>query len=192
MRQALVIVDAQNDFFPGGALAVPHGDDIIPVLNRWLAYFMDQGLPIALTQDFHPANHCSFHAQGGPWPPHCVQQSVGAAFYPALASLDSVAIFRKGSHPDRDAYSGFEGVDEHGLGLAQWLHQRGVQSLIVGGLATDYCVRATVLDGLGAGFSVTVLENGIRGVEANPGDSSRAIADMISHGALVTKDAPPS
>ncbi len=192
MRQALVIVDAQNDFFPGGALAVPHGDDIIPVLNRWLAYFMHQGLPIALTQDFHPANHCSFHAQGGPWPPHCVQQSVGAAFYPALAILDSVAIFRKGSHPDRDAYSGFEGVDEHGLGLAQWLRQRGVQSLIVGGLATDYCVRATVLDGLGAGFSVTVLENGIRGVEVNPGDSSRAIADMVSHGALVTNDAPQS
>ncbi len=190
VRSALIVVDVQVDFCPGGALQVQDGDEVVPVLNRCLAHFEHQGLPIALTQDFHPANHASFSAQGGPWPPHCVQGTVGVDFHPDLLVPASAEIFRKGTDPRYDAYSGFQARDARGLLLEQWLRQHEVDHLVVGGLATDYCVQATVLDGLGAGFAVTVLQAAIRGVNVHPGDSEEALVKMVANGAQVLSQYP--
>ncbi|EKP95482.1 bifunctional nicotinamidase/pyrazinamidase [Thermaerobacter subterraneus] len=187
---ALVVVDVQNDFCPGGALAVPQGDQVVPVLNRWIGAFHAAGRPVVFTQDWHPSGHVSFREQGGPWPVHCVQGSPGAAFHPDLQVRGTV--FRKGFAPDREAYSGFDGALAAGeagvrpeVTLAGWLRQQGVRHLYVGGLATDYCVRATVLDGLREGFRVTVLVPAVRAVDVTPGDGERALAEMEAHGALL-------
>ncbi|AEJ39671.1 Nicotinamidase [Sulfobacillus acidophilus TPY] len=187
--EALIIVDLQNDFCPGGSLAVPQGDAIIPTVNAWIARMQNAGQPIVLTRDAHPANHISFQARGGPWPPHCVPGTPGFAFHPNLHIPADAAIFDKGFHPDRDAYSGFEGVlvDASGqhssIGLAQWLRQHDVTTIYVAGLATDYCVRATVLDALREGFATYVIQQGIRGVDITPGDSARALTEMQEKGA---------
>jgi nicotinamidase/pyrazinamidase len=186
MRQALIVVDVQNDFCSGGTLAVTDADSVVPVLNQWLMRFQTEHQPIALTQDFHPANHCSFVDQGGPWPPHCVQGTTGCAFHPALAIPTGAVVFQKGTNPHQDAYSGFEGKTRSGQGLTSWLRQQQVEELVVGGLATDYCVRATVLDALHLGFSVRVCVAGIRGVEVLRGDSKRALAAMVSCGAQLS------
>lgn len=185
---ALVVVDVQNDFCPGGALAVPDGDEVVPILNEWIEKFGAQELPVIYTQDWHPANHISFRDRGGPWPPHCVQESEGAAFHPDLRIAG--VIFRKGFDPEKEAYSGFDGclVRDDGTidrdtDLATWLRQHGVMRIFVGGLTTDYCVRATVLDGLKNGFQVTVLTAASRPVDVQPGDGERAIAEMVSAGA---------
>ncbi len=191
MSPALIVIDVQNDFCSNGALAVPDADTIIPVLNHWIRHFSDRHLPIVLTQDFHPKDHCSFYAQGGPWPPHCVAATWGAAFHPDLEISPAAAIFRKGGDLTRDAYSGFEGVSDDGLTLASWLHRQGVDRLVVGGLATDYCVRATVLDGLGLGFAVQLIESAMRGVEVHPGDSARAVLEMTAKGANAVTEGPP-
>lgn len=190
MRSALIVVDVQIDFCPGGSLPVQDGDDVVPVLNRCLAHFEHEGLPIALTQDFHPRDHVSFSAQGGPWPPHCVQGTLGADFHPDLLVPASAAIFRKGTNPLYDAYSGFQARNGLGLLLEQWLRQQEVNHLFVGGLATDYCVQATVLDGLGVGFAVTVLQAAIRGVNVHPGDSKQALSKMMANGAQVLSQSP--
>lgn len=175
---ALVIVDVQRDFLPGGALGVPGGDAVVPVLNRYIARFGAHGLPIACTRDWHPPAHCSFHAQGGPWPPHCVAGTDGAAFAPALELPANAKRVSKAATAEADAYSGFERTE-----LAGWLHARGARRLFVGGLATDYCVRATVCDGLAAGFAVFVLADAIRAVDLQPGDGERALAAMRAAGA---------
>lgn len=177
---ALVVVDVQNDFLPGGSLAVPRGDEVVPVLNRYLAAFVPRGLPIAATRDWHPPNHCSFQPYGGPWPPHCVAGSEGAAFAPALElPASSVLITLKGTQLEKDAYSGFDGTD-----LDARLRARGVGRLFVGGLATDYCVLCTVEDGLKAGYAVVLLQDAIRAVNVRPGDGERAEAEMIRRGAM--------
>jgi len=178
---ALILVDVQNDFMPGGALAVPRGDEIIARLNALVAEFERRGLPVVATRDWHPANHCSFSAQGGPWPPHCVAATAGADFHRALAVSDRTRIVSKATSPERDAYSGFDHTD-----LAGWLQERGVERLLVGGLATDYCVLHTVLDGLSAGFAVSVLDDAIRAVNVDAGDGARAIARMRAAGARIT------
>ncbi len=183
-RIALIIVDLQNDFCPGGALVVPSGDEIVPVVNHLVDRFLAAGLPIFATRDWHPENHCSFIPQGGPWPDHCVQNTEGARFHPDLRLPDSALIVSKADSPGRDAYSGFEGTD-----LAQQLNRLGVEELIVCGLATDYCVKATVLDGIKNGFGVTVVEDGIRGVNVHPGDSEKALRQMKDAGAELVKDA---
>ncbi len=177
-RSALLIVDVQNDFLPGGRLAVPDGDAVVGPLNRAIEAFRARGRPIVATRDWHPPDHCSFTAQGGPWPPHCVQGSEGARFAAALALPPDALIVSKADRPDRDAYSGFQDT-----GLAERLRALGVGTLVVGGLATDYCVLNTVRDALAAGFAVWVLEDAIRAVDVEPGDGARAIETMRAAGA---------
>lgn len=179
---ALLIVDVQNDFLPGGTLAVPGGDAVIPVLNSTIALFTGLSLPIFATRDWHPADHCSFRAQGGPWPPHCIAGSSGAAFPAALRLPDSTVVLSKAMTPEQDAYSGFEGT-----ALASLLRARGVQRLFVGGLATDYCVLNTVLDGLKQGFRVVLLVDAIRAVELHAGDGDKAIEKMTGAGAVAAR-----
>ncbi len=177
---ALVVVDVQNDFLPGGSLAVPRGDDVIPALNRYLAAFVRRELPIFATRDWHPPNHCSFQPYGGPWPPHCVAGSDGAAFAAALdLPASSTLITLKGTQPEKDAYSAFDGTD-----LDARLRGQGVARLFVGGLATDYCVLYTVKDGLKAGYTVILLQDAVRAVNVRPGDGKRAEAEMIRGGAM--------
>jgi nicotinamidase/pyrazinamidase len=176
---ALIVVDVQNDFLPGGSLAVPYGDEVIPGLNRYLAAFVQRGLPIIATRDWHPSNHCSFQPYGGPWPPHCVQGTPGAEFAPDLElPASTILITLKGTQPEKDAYSAFDGRD-----LDARLREHGVDRLFVGGLATDYCVLCTVNDGLKAGYTVILLQDAIRAVNVRPGDGDRAEAEMIRRGA---------
>ncbi|PZN06327.1 MAG: nicotinamidase [Bacillota bacterium] len=193
---ALVVVDVQNDFCPGGALAVPQGDRVVPVLNRWIDAFRRAGRVVVYTQDWHPQDHVSFRQRGGPWPPHCIQGTRGAAFHPDL--LVQGTVFRKGFDADREAYSGFDGALARGetgvepeVDLAGWLRQQGVRRLYVGGLATDYCVRATVLDGLREGFQVTVLVPAVRAVDVSPGDGRRALEEMQARGAVLAGGEAP-
>lgn len=180
---ALILVDVQNDFCPGGALAVKDGDQIVPILNRYIKKFTDAGLPIVATRDWHPVKTRHFVSGGGIWPPHCVQGTDGANFHRQLAIDSSVIVVSKGESPDADSYSGFDAVTPDKIRLGDCLRGRGVQRLYVGGLATDYCVKHTVLDGLKEGFEVFILEDAIRGVNLQPGDSSRAIEDMLRAGA---------
>ena len=177
-QKALIVVDVQKDFLPGGSLAVAEGDGVIAPLNRMIASFVEEGAPVVATRDWHPPNHCSFEDQGGPWPPHCVAGTPGAEFSPELVLPDEVKLVSKATKPDAEAYSGFEGTD-----LAAWLRERSVEQLIVGGLATDYCVRRTVEDGLKAGFEVVVLEDAVRAVNIRPGDGEAAFDAMTDLGA---------
>ena len=180
----LVVVDVQNDFCPGGSLAVPEGHRVVPAINEWVAAFRARGRPVVYTRDWHPVHHVSFVERGGPWPPHCVQGTPGAAFHPALR-VDGPQ-FLKGTDPDRDAYSGFQGIDpESGLPLAAALRRAGVRTLLVVGLATDYCVKATALDGVDAGFSVAVDENAVRAVNVAPDDGAEALSEMVKAGVRI-------
>jgi len=173
----LIVVDVQNDFCPGGALAVKGGDQVVPILNQYIKMFTDAKAPIIFTRDWHPSDHSSFKSQGGSWPPHCIQNTEGAKFHSNLLVPSDGEIVSKADKQD-EAYSFFKGTD-----LAQKLHQRGIRRLLVGGLATDYCVRETVLDGLKHGFEVYHLDDASRGVNVNPGDSERALSEMVDRGA---------
>ena len=178
MIDALLIVDPQVDFCPGGALPVPGGDAIFPAVNRAALI-----LPWTVaSRDWHPPDHVSFQAQGGPWPVHCVAGTHGAEFHAALDTGRVAKVFSKGSDPAREAYSAFDGTD-----LAGWLRERHVGRLYVSGLATDYCVRASVLDALHDGFPVVVLEDAIGAVDVTPGDGERALAEMREAGAAVSR-----
>ncbi len=176
---ALVVVDVQNDFLPGGALGVPDGDAVVPVCNLYLARFVTLGLPVFATRDWHPAEHCSFAARGGPWPPHCVQGTHGAEYAAGLELPESARRIPKATSADADSYSAFGGT-----GLAAELRAAGVERLFIGGLATDYCVLNTVLDARREGFAVCLLLDAVRAVEATPGDGDAAIARMLAAGAL--------
>jgi nicotinamidase/pyrazinamidase len=175
---ALIIVDVQRDFCTGGALPVPEGDHIVPVLNRYVQKFVMARAPIYATRDWHPPNHVSFTSQGGSWPQHCVQNTVGAEFHHGLELPERVKIVSKAREPSSEAYSGFEGTD-----LAEDLRKQGIRRVFIGGLATDYCVKNTVLDALDLGFEVILLEDAIRGVDVTAGDSDKAIRDMVKKGA---------
>lgn len=175
---ALLIVDVQHDFLPGGSLAVPNGDEVIPVLNRYTDAFSAQNLPVYATRDWHPMLHCSFRAQGGSWPPHCIANTHGAEFTAALRLPADVTVISKATSPEQDAYSGFEGTD-----LDQRLRAAGIRRLFVGGLATDYCVLNTVRDALRLGYAVMLLTDAIRAVDVQPGDGQRAEAEMVGLGA---------
>jgi nicotinamidase/pyrazinamidase len=181
----LVVVDVQNDFCPGGALGVAGGDQVVPVLNTWIEEFHEKGLPVVYTQDWHPKDHMSFVENGGIWPPHCVQDTEGADFHPDLIVRGEVC--RKGFEKDKEAYSGFDGrVGQlDGPALDAWLKQRGVQRIFVGGIATDYCVKATVLDGIRYCFEVVVLKDAVRAVNVNPDDGEKALAEMEEAGAVI-------
>ena len=187
-RNALLIVDVQNDFCPGGALPVKGGDHVVPVLNRYMKRFRTAELPILATRDWHPEKTIHFNNFGGTWPPHCIQGSKGAEFHPDLALSGNEVIISKGMEPKEDSYSGFEGKDLKGVKLADVLHQFNVGKLWVGGLATDYCVKHTVLDGLKLGFEVVLLEDAVRGVNIQSKDSEQAIVEMIRAGVEKGKD----
>jgi len=186
---ALVVVDVQNDFCPGGSLAVPEGDRVVPVLNRYVARFREFKAPIYASRDWHPPVTKHFEAYGGVWPPHCVQGTKGAEFHPTLALPPEAVILSKGMDPDQDAYSCFQAQDVDGMDFAVSLGESGIQRLFVGGLATDYCVRSTVLDALHEGFQVVVLQDAVAAVNVKPGDGERAIEEMRAAGAtFVTFD----
>ncbi|UCH02806.1 MAG: nicotinamidase [Candidatus Bathyarchaeota archaeon] len=180
VESALVVVDVQKDFCLGGALPVPQGDAIVPVLNRYIQKFEEANAPIYATRDWHPPNHISFTSQGGPWPPHCIQNTKGAEFHDAL-KLPQKAIIVSKADPNKEAYSGFDGTN-----LEKSLQQRGVRKVFVGGLATDYCVKSTVIAALKLGFEAVLLMDAIRGVNVKPGDSERALEEMMNNGAQKT------
>jgi nicotinamidase/pyrazinamidase len=175
---ALLAVDVQNDFLPGGSLAVPHGDEVVPPLNHCLALFAAHKLPVYASRDWHPANHCSFHARGGPWPPHCLANSEGAKFAANLRLPRGAVVISKAGAPDKDAYSAFGGTD-----LDRRLKAAGIKRLFVGGLATDYCVLNSVKDALTLGYDVVVLIDAVRAVEVALGDGERALTEMRRLGA---------
>ncbi|MCR4294140.1 MAG: isochorismatase family protein [Elusimicrobia bacterium] len=175
---ALIAVDVQADFLPGGRLPVPRGDEVVPALNRWLDAFAAAGLPVFATRDWHPPDHCSFRERGGPWPVHCVAGSPGAAFAPGLRLPPGATIVSKADAPEREDYSAFAATD-----LEAGLRARGTRRVFVGGLATDYCVLRTVEDAVAKGFPVVLLEDAVRAVEAAPGDGRRALERMLSLGA---------
>jgi nicotinamidase/pyrazinamidase len=194
--RALLLVDIQNDFCPGGALAVPHGDEVVAVANR----LGPRAKLVVATQDWHPPNHGSFastHPGKKPfemgelsgagqvlWPDHCVQETPGAAFHAGL-TVPIARVVRKGTNPAIDSYSGFFDNGRADTGLTEYLRQQGVRELAVLGLATDYCVRATALDAIGLHFGVVLVEDGCRGVEREPGDVQRALDEMRGRGVRI-------
>lgn len=176
-KDALILVDIQKDFLPGGALPVPEGDKVIEPANRYIELFQKAGAPIFATRDWHPPNHISFKEQGGLWPPHCVQNTEGAKFAESLKLPPETFIINKGDRPEFDAYSGFQGTI-----LKDLLRERGVRRIFVGGLATDYCVLNTVLGGLNLGFQVFWLSDASKGI--TPEGEQRAEEKMLSEGAV--------
>jgi nicotinamidase/pyrazinamidase len=187
-KDALIIVDVQNDFCPGGALAVSGGDEVVPVLNRVIEKFTAAGLPIFATRDWHPEKTSHFRAYGGVWPVHCVQGTRGAEFHPGLHLDKGVVVVSAGMLPSEDGYSGFQATDASGSRLADLLRRKSVERIFVGGLATDYCVKHTVLDGLKEGFKVLLLAEAIRAVNLKPRDGELAVAEMVSAGAVKISD----
>lgn len=206
--KALLIVDVQNDFCPGGALAVAGGDEIVPVVNGLIAEFSAAGLPVVATQDWHPAGHCSFasahpgHAVGDVvtlpasktrlaqilWPDHCVQDTPGAALHPDLDAARIDHLVRKGCDPQLDSYSAFFDNDHaHATDLHAWLREHGVDDLTVCGLACDYCVKYSTLDARALGYRVTLPLAATRAVEAQPGDGARAVEEMRRAGVEVVE-----
>jgi nicotinamidase/pyrazinamidase len=181
---ALLVVDIQNDFCPGGALAVPDGDEIIPRVNRLIALFLRRGLPVLYTRCWHPRVTKHFKEFGGAWPPHCIQGTKGARFHPRLEVPKDGMILSKGMDPEQDSYSAFQATTDRGRDLESTLQELGVDQVLVAGLATDYCVRATTLDATRRGLKVRVLTDAIRGVDLKPGDSETALREMRAHGAL--------
>jgi nicotinamidase/pyrazinamidase len=174
----LLVTDIQNDFLPGGSLAVAGGDEVVPVLNRYIDAFVAKGLPVYATRDWHPEGHCSFHAQGGPWPVHCVAGTHGAAFAATLMLPPDTTLISKATSPDQEAYSSFQGTD-----LDSRLRAAGIHRVFIGGLATDYCVLNTVRDARRLGYAVVLLTDVIRAVDVQPGDGRRAEAEMVGLGA---------
>ena len=184
---ALLIVDVQNDFCPGGALAVSRGDRVVAPLNRVADRFAARGHPVYASRDWHPPDTAHFRAFGGPWPPHCVAESAGAAFHPALRLPRDVIVITKGQDRRDHGYSAFDGVTAAGRTLIDDLRRGGVTHVYVGGLTTDYCVKHTALDALRNGLRVTVIDDAIAGVNVTPGDADRAIEEMRQAGVVFVK-----
>ncbi len=178
---ALLVVDVQNDFLPGGKLSVREGNQVIPILNRIIAAFGRLGLPIHASRDWHPSDHCSFRTEGGPWPPHCIAGLQGAEPPAALQLPEETHVVYKGTSPYADAYSAFQAT---GLGVE--LRRSGCRRVFIGGLATDYCVRATALDALRNGLDAVVFEDAVRPVDVHDGDGARALEELRAAGATVT------
>lgn len=184
LKKALLIVDVQNDFCPkGGKLAVPEGDKVVPVFNKYIKLFSSNKLPIFASRDWHPKKSRHFKKFGGLWPEHCVQNTKGARFHPKLRLTKEVIIISKGMGLEEDSYSAFQSVDDNGTGFVQLLNVLGIKELYVGGLATDYCVKASVLDALKHGFKCRLLVDAIKGVDINKDDSENAIKEMVDRGA---------
>ena len=177
---ALLIVDVQNDFLPGGNVAVPDGDAVIPVLNDYIGLFHAHGFSIFASRDWHPLDHCSFKQHGGPWPSHCMQKTRGAELADDLELPDDAVIISKGADENKDAYSAFQETDLHVR-----LKAAGIHRIFVGGLATDYCVFHTVKDARARGYEVILLQDAVRAVEVESGDGLRAIQAMLALGAVI-------
>ena len=190
-HSALILVDIQNDFCPGGSLAVKEGDRIVPVVNELQKRFA----LIVATKDWHPAGHSSFVSL---WPPHCVQETAGAEFVEELDTSRLARVFLKGTDVEIDSYSGFfDNEHRRATGLGDYLKERGVTNVTIAGLATDYCVKFTALDAVRLGFDTTVVVDACRGVEVQEGDTARAVEEMSAAGVRVTEsrrllDAPAS
>ena len=187
---ALLIVDVQKDFCSGGALAVPQGDRVVPVLNRYIAEARARHMPIYASRDWHPSVSQHFKPYGGEWPPHCVQNTDGARFHPALQLPTSTVVMTKGDDPAGQGYSAFEGHTVEGKTFLTELNERKVDHLLVGGLATNFCVKHSVVDALRAGLAVTVLQDAIAGIDLEPGDSERALVEMREAGAHIVESWP--
>jgi nicotinamidase/pyrazinamidase len=184
-KAALIIVDVQKDFCPGGALPAPGGNDIVAALNRHLADARERGIAIYASRDWHPPVTTHFKEFGGEWPPHCVQESVGAQFHPDLKLPSDAVVISKGDEPARPGYSAFDGHTSAGKALLHDLRDRHITTLYVAGIATDYCVKATALDATQAGFDVRVLKDAIAGIDVRAGDVRRALDEMTRAGAEV-------
>lgn len=178
-KQALIVVDVQNDFCPGGTLAVPHGDEVVAPLNQLIDEFLERGDPVFKSRDWHQPTSKHFAAYGGTWPVHCVQNTKGAEFHPELRDDPRIIVISKGMG-DSDGYSAFDETD-----LDAQLKKAGVDEVVVGGLATDYCVKNTVLDALRLGYKVKAVKEAMRPVELKPGDGERAIEEMRAAGAKI-------
>jgi len=176
---ALLVVDVQNDFLPGGSLAVQGGHEIIEPFNRYIDAVQSKGLPVFATRDWHPPGHCSFKEQGGPWPAHCVVDSGGAQFSSDLRLPPSSVVISKGTEIDKDAYSGFQGTNLDGR-----LRSAGIRRLLIGGLATDVCVLSTVKDAIELGYGLFLLEDAIRAVNVKPEDGKKALEEMSRLGVV--------
>lgn len=176
---ALLVIDIQNDFLPGGSLAVPEGDQVIPALNGYIDQFSNRQLPVFATRDWHSSNHCSFIRQGGPWPEHCIADSKGAEFAADLHLPVSIHVISKGTDAEQDSYSGFANRT-----FKEQLDNAGVSRLFIGGLATDYCVLNTVRDALNFHYKVLLLTDAIRAVNVRRQDGENAINEMIQKGAI--------
>ena len=180
IKKALIVVDVQNDFCPGGSLAVAHGDEVVAPLNKLMKEFLDRGEPVYKTRDWHPPKAEHFVDYGGTWPVHCVQDTPGAEFHPELLDDPRIDVISKGIDERADGYSGFDGTQ-----LAHSLRGEGVEEVWVGGLATDYCVKYTVLDALKEGFKVKALGDAMRPVNINPDDGHKALEEMSAAGAEI-------
>jgi nicotinamidase/pyrazinamidase len=185
-HSALLIIDVQHDFCSGGALAVPGSERVIERLNRYVTDAQAQGLPVYASRDWHPPTTSHFAEYGGTWPVHCVEGTHGAQFHHDLRLPPSTIVVTKGTDADRPGYSAFEGRVDRGRPLLDDLRAHDITHLYVGGLATDYCVRQSVLDALDAGLQVTLLEDAIAGVDLAAGDSARALEEMRARGAVAT------
>jgi nicotinamidase/pyrazinamidase len=179
---ALLVVDVQNDFCTNGALAVSGSERVIEAMNRHISHATTRNWPVYASRDWHPKQTTHFKPDG-PWPVHCVQDSSGARFHPELQLPPGAIVVTKGDRLDDAGYSAFEGRTPDGTPLVADLERRGITHLYIGGLATDYCVRASALDALAAGLRVTVLEDAVAGVDLMPGDSGRALDEMRGKGA---------
>lgn len=179
-KKALIVVDVQNDFCPGGSLAVVNGDKVVAPLNKLMNEFLERGEPVFKTRDWHPAKTKHFKAYGGTWPVHCVQGTRGAEFHPDLLDDPRITIISKGTDESADGYSGFDGTN-----LARLLREEKVDEVWVGGLATDYCVKHTVLDARREDFEVKALADAMRPVNEDPQDGAEAIEEMREAGAEI-------
>jgi nicotinamidase/pyrazinamidase len=180
---ALLLVDLQNDFCPGGSLAVADGDRVMPVLSAWALAAERQRIPIFVSRDWHPLRTTHFKEYGGIWAPHCVMGTHGAEFHPDLNVPSSAAVISKGMGENEDAYSAFQARDDSGALLVTLLENKDIKHLYIGGLATDYCVKSSALDGLANGFRVTLVRDGMRAVNLQPNDGDQALAEMRAAGA---------
>jgi nicotinamidase/pyrazinamidase len=182
-KKALIVVDVQNDFCPGGSLPVAQGNEVVAPLNQLMKEFLDRGEPVYKTRDWHPPQTKHFAGYGGIWPFHCVQNTRGAEFHPDLLDDPRITVISKGIDDKSDGYSGFDGTN-----LGELLREEGVSEIWVGGLATDYCVKETVIDGVRRGFKVKALADAMRSVNVNPDDGANAVEQMKSVGAEIVGD----
>ncbi|MGC9258292.1 isochorismatase family protein [Desulfurella sp.] len=178
-KDALILVDIQNDFCVG-SLAVPNACDIINSANSYIEFFEKNNRPVFATRDWHPKNHSSFKEFGGIWPIHCIQNTDGSMFYKDLKLTDETIVISKGTNPDKDAYSGFDGTD-----LNEKLNNLNIRRLFIGGLATDYCVKATILDALSFNYTTFFLHDASKAVNLKPDDEALSINEMLKAGAIL-------